>query len=386
MHQFQVNATELGILSAFYYFIYTPMQIIVGLLSDLYGPRKILTLAVIACALGSYVFGTALTLPTAANGRLLIGFGSAFVFVAVLKLTASWLPQRFFALFVGLTTALGMFGAMAGDIILSSLVHSIGWKPTVTVGTTIGILLIPLVWLIIRDKPQTASHEKDIIKTKPPYRETFIGFFKILKNPQMWLNGFIGCLMYLSLSLFAELWGIPFLTTVYHLPTPNAATACSMVFLGWLIGGPLIGYISDVTYSRRTPMCLGCLFSAFLISLIVYFPQIISIGLLHLLLLLFGIFSSGEIICFAVSSENNPKHLVATATAFTNSLVMLGGIICQPLAGKILDLSWSGQMLNGDRVYSVIDNQHALTILPIALLLGFILTFWLRETRNKKNG
>lgn len=154
MHAFQVNATQFGMLTAVFYFIYTPMQIIVGPLLDLYGPRKILTSAVVACAVGSYIFGTAHTLPIAAIGRLLIGFGSAFAFVTVLKLAASWLPQRFFAFFVGLATTLGMIGGMAGDIILIPLVRSIGWKQTISVGTIAGVILIPLVWLIIRDKPE----------------------------------------------------------------------------------------------------------------------------------------------------------------------------------------------------------------------------------------
>ncbi len=353
MHEFQANATELGTLSAFYYFIYTPMQIIVGLLSDLYGPRKILTLAVIACAVGSYIFGVAHTLPVAAIGRLLIGFGSAFAFVTVLKLAASWLPQRFFALFVGLATALGMLGGMVGSIVLSSLVQSIGWQQTITVGTILGVVLTPIVWLIIRDKPKTALRENNILKTKPKYRETLIGLLKILKKPQMWLNGFIACLMYLSLSLFAELWGNAFLANVYNLPAESVATANSMVFLGWLVGGPLIGYISDITCTRRIPISLGCLLSAFTISLVIYFPPM-NTGLLYLLLFLFGIFSSFEVLCFAISRENNPDSLVATASSFTNLLTMAGGIVCQPLVGKILDLFWSGQTQNGDRIYSAL--------------------------------
>ncbi|EKE01856.1 MAG: Major facilitator family transporter, partial [uncultured bacterium] len=320
----------------------------------------------------------------AAIGRLMIGFGAAFAFVCVLKLTASWLPQRLFAFFVGLATTLGMIGGMAGDIILSPLVRSIGWKQTVNIGTIAGVILIPLIWIIIRDKPNTELHRKDKTKTKPPYRETFLGLLKIFRNPQMWINGFIGCIMFLSLSLFAELWGIPFLTTVYKLSNQSAATACSMVFLGWLVGGPMIGYISDVAYSRRIPLFIGLLLSAGLISLIIYLPQI-NIGLLHLLLFLFGVFSSFEVLCFAISSDNNPKPLIATASAFTNALVMFSGSLCQPLAGKILDFFWSGQTLNGDRVYSATDYQYALTILPLAFLLGFILTFWLRETRDKKN-
>lgn len=98
MQAFRANATELGILSAFFYFVYTPMQIVVGLLSDLYGPRRILTIAIITCAIGSYLFSTANILLAAAIGRSLIGFGSAFAFVCILKLAAIWLPQRFFCI------------------------------------------------------------------------------------------------------------------------------------------------------------------------------------------------------------------------------------------------------------------------------------------------
>ena len=382
MQAFQANATELGILSAFFYFIYTPMQIVVGLLLDLYGPRRILTLAIITCALGSYIFSIADLLFVAAIGRLLIGFGSAFAFVSVLKLAATWLPKRFFALFVGLATALGMFGAMFGVVILSSLVNDIGWKQTMNIGTIIGIVLVPLIWLIIHDKPsEISSHHKvkEKKKTRSRYYVTFVGFIKILKNPQMWLNGFIACSMYLSLSLFAELWCIPFLTSAYDLPDDKAAMACSMIYLGWLVGGPLIGYISDVTYSRKIPILLGCLFSAILVGFIIYLPQM-NIKILCLALFLFGVFSSAEILCFAVGTENSPKHLVATASAFTNCTLMLGGVTFQPLIGKILDTVWTGEMLGEMRAYSTENYQLALIVLPIALLIGFILTFWLRET------
>jgi len=162
--------------------------------------------------------------------------------------------------------------------------------------------------------------------------------------------------------------------------TPEkAATACSMIYLGWLVGAPLLGYISDVTYSRKIPIVIGCLFSAILITLIIYIPHM-NMKILCLMLFLFGVFSSAEILCFAISTENNPRHLVATASAFTNCAVMLGGFTFQPLIGRILDTIWSGQMLGEVRVYSEGNYQLALVILPVALLLGLTLTFWLRET------
>jgi len=379
MQAFQANATKIGVLAAFFYFIYTPMQIIVGLLLDLYGARRILTIAIITCTLGSYLFSISDSFLIASIGRILIGFGSAFAFVCVLKLAATWLPLRFFALFVGLATTLGMLGGMFGVVILSSMVSDLGWKQTINVGTIIGVILIPLIWFTIRDKPHEDHPHKSKAKIKPQYHTTFTGFIKILKSPQMWLVGLIGCMMYLSLSLFAELWCIPFLSVVYNLSAEKAAAACSMVFLGWLIGAPLIGYISDATYSRKIPILLGSLFATILITMIIYLPQM-NIKLLYLMLFLFGVFSSAEILCFAVNSENNPRSLVATASAFTNCVIMFGGMASQPLIGKILDTVWSGQFSGDIRVYSVENYQLSLAILPLGFLLGFILTFWLRDT------
>jgi sugar phosphate permease len=379
MQAFGANATQFGILSAFFYFVYTPMQMVVGLLLDLYGPRRILTIAIITCAFGSYLFSSANILLVAAIGRALIGFGGAFAFVCILKLASTWLPQRFFALFVGLATMLGMIGAIIQVTIFSSFVQTIGWQKTINIGTIIGIILIPLILLIIRDKP----HEANSVKSKPQYRETFKGFLNILKKPQMWLNGLIAGIMFLSLSLFAELWGIPFLSTVYKLSPHDASLACSMVYVGWLIGSPLIGFISDVTRSRRIPILFGCLGAAVLISTVIYLPEM-NTKLLYLVLFLFGTCSSFQVLCFAISSENSPTHLVATASSFTNFLIMLGGFVFQPLIGALLDASWAGETLNNIRIYSSYSYQLAFSLLPVGFLLGFVLSFWLNET-GKKN-
>ncbi|MDR1012395.1 MAG: MFS transporter [Coxiellaceae bacterium] len=376
MQSFKVSATEFGILTAVFYFVYTPMQLIVGPLSDLYGARRILILAIISCTVGSYLFSIAHILVVAAIGRALIGFGSAFAFVCILKLTDSWLPRRFFALFVGIATALGMIGAIFQVTVLGSLVHDIGWKSTIHIGTIVGIILIPVIWLVVRDNPD------DVTIIKPQYRNFFFDFLSILKNPQMWLNGFIGCIMYLSLSAFAESWGTRSLTVIYNLSPFDARYSCALVFVGWLIGSPFVGYVSDVCHSRKIPLLIGSFFATILISLIIYCPHN-NISLLFWLLFLFGFFSSCEILCFAISSENTTKNMIATASAFTNFVVMISGMASQPLIGKILDLTWTGKMLHGVRIYSLINYQLALTVLPVGFFLGFILIFWLRETGNK---
>ncbi|MCK4608817.1 MAG: MFS transporter, partial [Gammaproteobacteria bacterium] len=208
----------------------------------------------------------------------------------------------------------------------------------------------------------------------------FVGLKQMLKNPQMWYAGAIGCAMYMSLSLFAELWGIPFIHQVYSVSADKAAFACSMVFAGWLIGAPINGWLSDMMRTRKLPLIIGNGLAIIIITLIILKPIDISYYSLCTLLFLFGLASSAEIICFAVSRENNKTHVAATAVAFTNLLVMLGGMIFQPAVGKLLDIGWVGHMQHGIRVYSAHDYQHVLLLIPIILLLSFVLTFKLRET------
>lgn len=377
MGQFGITAASFGLVTALYYYAYTPMQLVVGILIDRYGTRLIITLAVTCCAIGSFLFSTSSSLYIAGAGRFLIGFGSAFAFVGVLKLAAEWLPKHHFALFTGFATGLGMVGAMAGDVELSVLVHQIGWRPTLYIGTGIGAVLIPIIWLLVRDTPKwRAAHGG----SKTNFSDTFIGLWQIIKNPQMWFAGIIGCAYYLSLAVFAELWGIPFIQTVYQLPHHQAAFVCSLVFAGWLIGAPFNGWLSDKSKTRKVPLIIGGILSLIVITIIIFKPLNISVNLLYVLIFLFGFFSSVQIVCFAVGRENNPTHVAATAVAFTNLLIMLGGMVFQPLVGKLLDIGWLGQIAKGVRIYSAADYQHALLIIPIFIFIGILLAFKIRET------
>ncbi|MBA2654591.1 MAG: MFS transporter [Gammaproteobacteria bacterium] len=380
MRQFHISSLDkFSAIISLYYLAYTPMQAVVGVMTDLYGPRFILTFAVFMCTLGSFFFGIADNVFLASIGRFLVGFGSAFAFVSALKLASIWLPLNRFALFAGLVTALGMMGGMAGDIGLTHLVTSVGWKQTLYGSTFLGVILLPILWFAIRDKKSSLSTPRS--ESKASYKETLAGLYRILSNPQVWIAGFIGCILYMSLSVFAELWGIPFLKTVYHLDAQQAAFTNSMVFFGWLVGAPLTGWISDKMQKRRLPLLLGCLFSALAITWVIYIPT--SLILAQILLFLFGVFSSIEVVCFAVGRETSPRNVSGAAVSFVNLLVMFGGLAFQPLVGKILDIYWKGLISDDLRVYTPEGFRLALTVIPVAIIIGMVLCFILRESFDK---
>jgi MFS family permease len=105
--------------------------------------------------------------------------------------------------------------------------------------------------------------------------------------------------------------------------------------------------------------------------------------MLYVLLFLFGVFNSVEILTFVLAREVADRRISGTVIALINMIVMLGGMVFQPLIGKILDLQWNGSMLNGVRLFSAHDYRVALTVIPAGLFLSFILALCVQETHAK---
>jgi len=380
MTSFHINAGALGNLSAYYYYVYTPMQLFVGVFVDRYGPRRLLTMAAFSCSIGSYMFASADNIIIAEIGRFLVGFGSAFAFVGVLKLATIWLPDRFFGMVSGMTMALGMIGGLSGDLLLTRLVDVDGWRLTSYMAAAVGLAITLVMFLLLRDKPKQELDQP--ISELPSLKNTCIEIIKIIRNPQIWIAGAIGCLVYIPTSAFAELWGPTYFKQAYHLTSDKAAAVVSMIFLGWAIGGPIVGWISDRIKQRRLPMTVGSVVAAVLISIVLYVPNV-SLPLVYFIFFIFGMFSSAQVLVFAVGREVSPTSFAGTAISLTNMFVMLGGVVFQPLIGDLLDWRWSGIVSDGVHFFSTSDFQVALSVLPIGLLIAVFLTFCLQETHCK---
>lgn len=386
---FGLTATGFGFLSAFYYYAYVPMQLPVGVLMDRFGPRRLLTIACLICVVGSFIFSNTIIFHYAATGRFLVGLGSAFGFVGVLKLATIWLPENKMALAAGTASALGTISATVGDNLLGDMVHDIGWKMTVDWASFVGIGLAIILWFGVREK---TKHVKAVESSKASFKVNLSDLVLILRNRQIWINGMYGCLVYLPTTVFAELWGIPYLTHAHGLSHSGAEFCNSMLFLGFTIGAPLNGYISDKIARRRLPMFTGALGAAILMTIIIYLPGL-NQSTLNVLMFLLGLLYSSQAIVFAVGRELSPENAAGTAIAATNMMVMLGAMFLQPLVGKLLDLSQLWHLTNTaspfleeampnvqELVHSAADYQLALSVIPIGILIAASLTFFLRET------
>ena len=250
-----ISASVFGQLSALYYFAYSPMQLPVGILMDRFGARKLLFLACFCCSLGSYLFGFYSSITVAGIGRFLVGFGSSFAFVGVLASAVSWLPQKCFSTVAGLMTTLGMLGLVYGEIKISSLANSLTLANINYLFVGAGFILTIIIFAVVKDNPND-KYSKEL-----PILDFFKQVGVILKSKRIWIIGFIGACLYTSLSIFGELWGNEYLAIAHNLSKTQSAKTISYMFIGWGIGAPISGFISDKINSRIKPLMLGSIFS-----------------------------------------------------------------------------------------------------------------------------
>lgn len=378
MQSFDINATLFGTLSAFYFYAYTPMQLVVGILVDRFKLRYLLTLAIVCCAFGSLLMSSTHSYSVATIGRFLQGFGSAFAFVGALRLAANRLPARRFATFTGMCASLGFLGAGFAEIILSEFVEQAGWRSTMRAFVFFGFVLAVLIWFVLKKKP---PRNKMVAKAQPSKKllaDNIRHLVEIIKIPRVWFTGIVSSLMFLPTSVFAALWGIPYLEKLHHYNDTTAATATSMIFIGWALGAPIVGWLSDTTGMRMRLIGIGALFSVILVI-----PLLYSGGLSYMtvcgLFILFGMCSSVQILTFAIARDLSPSAAVGSAVAFVNTLAMLGGMIFQRGIGHMLDLAWNGVTEHGIPIYTLSNYKHAIIIIPVSLAIAMVIALILPD-------
>lgn len=381
MFDFGITSTALGVLSSMYYYAYTPLQIPCGMIVDWFGARLVITGSCILCVVGTLMFAESSSLITAQIGRFFIGAGSACAFLSTLKLVAEWFPQRYFAILSALTSKMGIM--IGGFIVAKPLAHFVetsGWRTSMFWSAIIGIAVTALCWSIIRNSPKDGG--KAIAKA--PSMGLMEGLMTLIKNKQVWYVSLYGAFLYIPISAFSELWAVPFLMQKYQIDTATAAGIGVMLVFGMGFGALALAFLSDYMKSRISVMKWSALGATLCFMTIIYMPNL-PMWVMYIVMFAAGFCNGAQVLCFAVNQESTSPALSATTIGFTNTIVMMSGVIFQPLLGMILDLAWEGTYVaDGIRFYSTYTYQVAMITVPLCLLASFLLVYRMKETYPQK--
>jgi MFS family permease len=378
MQSFAITASSVGVLSSFYLYAYAPMQLPVGIIMDRFGIKKVLSIASVICGVGAIIFAISNFYYLAGFGRFLIGAGSSFAFIAMVYVTSYWFDAKKRAFLIGIANSLAMFGASSGVGPLYTIVKKIGWRFTISSFGIFGILLGVFIYFIFKtDKKDQKIEEKT--EEKEP---NLLSSLKItISKKNNWIAASSALFLYITTTAFGGLWGSSFLQSVYNIDKEKASYAVSMIFIGWLVGGPVNGFISDFFKTRTKVIKISIILTFVCLSMVIYLSSM-PFYLVYILLFLTGFFSSAELLYFSIAMEMNSFKQRATACAFTNFLVSIGDGIIQPLIGYLLDFKWTGSMIENIRSYSAKNYQFAMSSLVIGVVISLILVFFIKDSKE----
>ncbi len=385
---FNITAQSFGMVGGVYFYSYAFMQMPAGVLLDKLGPHKLLTLATLICAVSTLAFARTESFTTLLIARFCIGFGSAFAVVGTMKFAANRFSQRRFALLTGLMVAIGMAGAIGGEKPLAMMINHFGWRESLNYLGLSGLLLAALIFAFAKDSTAPGFVKPPEVTLSERLKDIYHSLKRVVRNPQLWLVASYGGLVYMSTPVFCGLWGVPFLKAKYAVDTELAATLTSLVFVGWIVGSPTWGLISDKIGQRKPPMIYGSIGAFIFISIVLYAP-LPNHTLVGLALFLFGFFSSGFLPAFSIAKEISCNRNCATAMSFMNMMNMVGVAIAQPLIGYLLDKMWLAHhqaqgVANAanisHRVYDASFYNVAVSILPLGILVAMMILPMIKET------
>jgi predicted MFS family arabinose efflux permease len=380
MADFNIGAAALGNFSSFYYYSYVAVQIPTGILADSWGPRKLLTAGTLLASFGAFIFALSPSIYLANFGRFIIGASIGVAWVSILKLSTRWFQPNRFAVLTGLALSLGIFGALSAGVPLRLLLNFFGWRSVIFGAGTITLLLSLAIWIFVRDDPVQKgyiSYATDHTTSANP--SILSDLAKIFRYKNTWILTIVPASLVGPLLTFTGLWGIPYLTTHYHLSPVKSATLLSALLVAWGLGGPVLGAFSE-KIGRRKPIYFCALCIALMGWIPVLFLQPMPLWLVIIVFGIIGVASSAIIINFAFIKESVPPAFTGSVTGVCNMGMEMGPMMLQPAIGWFLDFSWNGLSENGIRIYDL-GAYHLAFVTMIGLsLLGILIIPFARET------
>jgi MFS family permease len=270
---------------------------------------------------------------------------------------------------------LGMLGGVFGQAPLRVMVAALDWRSATLVIAIGGVLIAVVAGLSVRDRHRGTGGVGAVL----------LGMLTVMRNRQTWLIAIAGLGTTGPLLGFAGLWGVPYLATIHGLDRTAAASITSMLFIGWGLGAPVVGWLSDRMGRRKPAFTAGLTVCTAAIATLVFVPAL-PVSTIAALCFLCGLGGAGQIVGFAAVREHNPDRLSGSALGFVNGMVTGAGALYQPLLGWLLDLGWKGEMSAGARVYDAAAYRTAFSVLVAGAFVGFLCTLAMRETHCRQLG
>ena len=364
---FGISALGVASMAGLFYYGYSPFSLIAGVAMDRLGPRSVVPIGAAVVGLGALLFATG-GVETASVGRFLQGAGGVFALIGAAYIATQNFPASRAATLIGATQMFGMAGGSAGQFVVGpmiagGIVWSAFWAGMGVVGLVIAVLLF---LLLPKREPGAQRADDDWLRGAGRALAT------VFRNPQSLLCGFIAGLLFIPTTILDMTWGVRYLQDAQSFDYTEAVIRSATVPFGWIIGCPLLGFISDRIGRRKPVIVAGAVVLLGCVAWILYGPADVLPP--YILGLVTGIASGAAMLPYTVIKEANAQNLAGTATGVVNFLNFTFSALLGPVFGGLLLRAAAGAPL------AHAHYQAAFRPMLFGVVLAIVLTLLLKET------
>jgi sugar phosphate permease len=326
-----LSSGQLSDLSAAFFYAFALSQTPVGLALDRLGCRITMAILAVVGIGGGVLFSQGTTPGLLIGGRVLLGIGMSGNFMVVLTLLSVWFPVNKFGLLSGLVVSVGVLGNLLAATPLAVMSLHLGWRESFLVFAAIDLVAVVGFLLVIRDRP--------VGQTAPSHRHEplFAGLARMLRMYSYWAISLANFVRYGYFAALQGLWAGPFL--IYGLGLGEIAASNALLFLGlgYMVGLPLSGSLSDRVFRSRKRVALSALAAFCVVTMLArQCTPATSVWLVYLTFFGLGFFAGPGQILYAHMKELLPESMVAQALTAVNLFTMLGGGVMTHIIGSVI--------------------------------------------------
>lgn len=311
--------------------VYAGAQVPAGLLLDRYGSRALIVTGAALMASGQLALAFTESLPAALAARAVVGLGDAVTFISVLRLVPHWFAPRQIPLVTQLTGIWGQLGQVLSALPFLAVLSASGWTVAYASVAAFGVLSIVLTLLIVKNTPDGSATPAQTMSV----RETMTSVKTVWLRPGTRLGFFTHMGTQFSITVFALMWGVPYLTEAQGLSSGVAGALLSLSVAAAIGAGVLIGILTGRYPHRRSRMVLAIIASNALVwTVVLALSGPAPLWLLIVLVVVISVGGPGSMVGFDFARTFNPRATLGTAQGMVN----MGGFIASLLLMQVMGL------------------------------------------------
>ena len=338
MRDFDVTAATIGFLISIQFFVYTSLQIPMGILADRYGPNYFLIAGASLTGIGTIIYSLGTHEFVLFFARALIGLGDATIWVNLVLILGQWFSAKEFVRLIGLAGMTGSLGFLLATIPFSAWIDLLGWRGAFfSVGLLLCLIGAVLYWVLVR-KPEKLFQREPEADVKPEEREKVsILLRRIVSSRQAWALFFCHFGVVGAYVGFISSWSVPYGMAMYGMSRSDASGLILVGLMGALVGAPLTSWISSRFEKIKQPYFVVQLLILFSWCCFLIFKGYPPLYLLFVLFFLIGYGYGASTLTFAAVRQTFPLKESGIVSGFANTGGFLSAVLLPMIFGVVLN-------------------------------------------------